>query len=82
MSAQPGRPESPRVQRLKQEAKDLKLQRRIKHHAALREIALREGFESWEHLLEADDHDGCDAQPTEAQVRDAERRAIAYGRPA
>lgn len=40
-----------RVLQLKQEATALKLQLRIKHRAALAQIAQREGFVSWERLM-------------------------------
>lgn len=79
--AQLARPESPRIERLKAEAKAMKESTPgLKHHAALLAIARREGFRTWEDLVADDLQDGSDDQPSEQQVSDAMRRAIVYGR--
>lgn len=71
-----------RVAALKKEAAALKTAQGIKQTAALAQIAQREGFKSWEHLLTAaggaaNVKDAIrTAQPaTTGQIRRAERRA-------
>lgn len=83
-----------RALQLKAEAAQLKDTARIKQSAALAQIAQREGFRSWEELIGlAGGRDAVDQvkreqreiqsgerQPTEVQVRRAERRALFTGR--